>query len=568
MAQSQAQFLISVTLQTLTFTRNNLNGNLQFGMFYRLKRLQSLILSLNEFSLLPEPNTNESLPMLMSLGLASCNLSEFPDFLQRQNNLTFLDLSYNNISGQIPKWFSIFVYMRFLNLSGNSLTRFPQPSVFPDWKQLLGLDLWSNQLHGPFRVVPLATMQFYFFSENRLSGTISSMICNASNIRVLDPAKNNLSGVIPQCLSNLSSTLTMLSLYDNNFKGGIPEFQSSTCSLRMIDLSSNQLEGPLPRTLANCRELAFLNIGNNMIEDTFPTWMGLLANLRILILRSNRLYGPIMEPQNDSVFPMLQIVDLSHNTFEGFLPSKYFHCWKAMRALNISGLSYLGESITMPVTWLQGLIIEDYDYSMAIINKGMALNYAKILEYLMVIDLSSNNFTGEIPKSIGSLEGLHLLNLSHNLLIGHIPPALNGLTNLEALDLSHNNFSGETPQQLMELTSLAVFDVSYNQLSGSIPRVKQFNTFDSSSYKGNAGLCGEPLSKKCAGPDNVAPPAPAAGDDHEGSNTLFDNFDWKIILMGFARGLVIGVVLGQGINIGGDNLFVRKFGRRYRGRRA
>ncbi|PKI38553.1 hypothetical protein CRG98_040986 [Punica granatum] len=552
-------------LRCLDVYGNNLSGDLHLGMFSGLQGLMALVLSFNDFTLLPEPNASESYPLLWSLGLASSKLHEFPEFLRHQHDLRWLDLSYNNISGQIPEWFSSFIYMRSLNLSDNSLTGFPQHPVFLNWTRLISLDVRSNELQGPLPAVPYASIQFYFVSNNRLSGKISSMICNMNNIQLLDLAKNNFSSVIPRCLSNLSRTLMVLSLHDNNFYGGIPQLHKGACSFRMIDFSNNLLEGPLPRSLANCTELEFLNMGNNMIQDIFPSWLGSLANLKVLILQSNRLQGPIMEPKSNFEFPNLQILDLSCNKFVGLLPSNYFQYWKAMRVLNTSGPSYFGDSWNVPLSSFVS-VIGDYDYSMTIVNKGTVMVYAKILEYLTVIDLSSNNFTGEIPKSIGSLEGLHLLNLSHNLLAGRIPPALNGLTNLEALDLSRNHLSGEIPEKLTELTSLAVFNVSYNQLSGSIPRVKQFNTFDNSSYKGNARLCGDPLSKKCSGPDKVAPSSPA-GDDHAGSNTSVE-FDWKVILMGFASGLVIGVVLGQGISIGGDNWFVRKFGRRYRRRRA
>ncbi|OWM80321.1 hypothetical protein CDL15_Pgr019601 [Punica granatum] len=400
-------------LMYLDLCVNNLNGDLHLGMFSGLKRLKTLVLSFNDFSLLLEPNASESYPLLWALGLASCKLHEFPEFLRHQHDPLFLDLSYNNISGQIPVWFSSFVYMRSLNLSHNYLTGFPQHLVFLNWTQLGSLDLRSNQLQKPLPAVPLATIQFYFVSNNRLSGTISSMICNMSNVQVLDLAKNNFSGVIPQCLSNLSSPLMVFSLHNNNLHGGIPQLHKGTCSLRMIDFSNNRLGGPLPRSLENCVELEFLNVGNNMIQDIFPSWLGSLANLKVLILRSNRLHGPIMEPKSNLDFPNLQIVDLSCNTLVGFLPSNYFLYWKAMRFLNTSRPSYFGESWNVPLfsfVYYPGY----YDYSMTIINKGMVMEYAKILEYLTFIDLSSNNFTGEIPNSIGSLKGLHLLNLSHN----------------------------------------------------------------------------------------------------------------------------------------------------------
>lgn len=406
-------------------------------------KMQQLILSFNNFSLLPEHNGTVH-PLFITLGLASCNLFEFPEFLQYQNDLTWLDLSNNNISGQIPQWFSSFVYMRCLNISSNSLTGFPKYPVFQHWKQLLTLDLRFNQLRGSLPEIPPETINFYFVSDNGFSGTILPMICNMSLIRVLDLANNNFSGAIPQCLTNLSRTLTVLNLHNNYFHGSIPHWNKSTCSLRMIDFSSNQLEGPLPRSLVNCTELEFLNVGNNMIGDTFPSWLGSLANLSVLILRSNRFQGAIPRPNYDSGFPMLRIVDLSYNPFVGLLPSDYFQSWKAMRVLNISQHGFVGESVIQYLTFFQ-ILGGEYDYTMKIINKGTVMMYTKILEYLTVIDLSSNSFSGEIPESIGSLQGLHLLNLSNNCLTGRIPHALDDPGNLEALDLSHNKLSGEIP---------------------------------------------------------------------------------------------------------------------------
>jgi len=92
--------------------------------------------------------------------------------------------------------------------------------------------------------------------------------------------------------------------------------------------------------------------------------------------------------------------------------------------------------------------------------------------------------------------------LSHNALSEEIPPQLGSITALESLDLSSNMLSGEIPQELTDLTFLSILNLSNNQLVGQIPQSHQFTTFQNSSFDGNVGLCGPPLSKKC-GPSDI-----------------------------------------------------------------
>ncbi|KAI8570863.1 hypothetical protein RHMOL_Rhmol01G0071000 [Rhododendron molle] len=151
-----------------------------------------------------------------------------------------------------------------------------------------------------------------------------------------------------------------------------------------------------------------------------------------------------------------------------------------------------------------------------------------ILTIFTTIDLSFNNFRGEIPSDIGKLQGLRLLNLSHNSLSGHLPSLLRNITVLESLDLSSNQLTGKIPGELMSLTFLAVLNLSKNHLVGPIPHGNQFDTFQNDSYIGNSGLCRLPLSKKCGDSDaQPQPPQPISQDDDD--DDFASGFIWKIV---------------------------------------
>ncbi|EXB79423.1 Receptor-like protein 12 [Morus notabilis] len=247
---------------------------------------------------------------------------------------------------------------------------------------------------------------------------------------------------------------------------------------------------------------------------------------------------------SDYDFSSLHIIDLSYNNFSSFLPSEYFKKWIAMKALGASNSSYLATTIRITIEYSGVLWDFEFIYpcSVTIKNKGKDMQYERVQEVFTVIDLSSNRFHGDIPECMGELQRLQVLSLSNNMLTGSIPSSISSLTQLESLDLSVNKLSGKIPQQLVQLTFLASFNVSFNHLRGPIPQGSQFSTFDSSSYKGNAGLWGYPLES--LNTPKALPPSDSGSDedDDEDSKSWFKS-NWITILPGFVGGLIFGVAI-------------------------
>ncbi|KAL9337000.1 hypothetical protein Peur_071488 [Populus x canadensis] len=530
-------------LEELDLAYNFFSGTLELNILLKFRNLVLLQLSHNNLSLLNSNNATIPLPKLEILSLSGCNLGEFPSFLRDQNHLELLYLADNELVGHIPKWFMNMstIALEDLSLAGNLLTGFEQSFDVLPWNNLRSLDLSRNKFQESLPIPPPALLE-YTVSNNQLIGEIPRVICNLTSLFVLDFSNNKLSGKLPQCLGNKSSTASVLNLRNNSFSGDIPETFTSGCSLRVVDFSQNKLEGKIPKSLVNCTQLEILNLEQNRINDVFPTWLGILPDLRVMILRSNGLYGVIGNPKTNVEFQRLQIVDLSNNRFKGKLPLEYFRNWTAMKNVrNDQHLIYMQANTSFQTSQIR--MTAEYEYSMTMTNKGVMRLYEKIQDSLTAIDLSSNGFEGGIPEVLGDLKELHLLNLSNNFLSDGIPPSLSNLKELEALDLSQNKLSGKIPDQLAQLTFLEVFNVSHNFLSGPIPRGNQFETFDNTSFDANPELCGKPLSKECGNGEDSLP----ADKEDEGSGYPLE-FGWKVVVIGYASGLVIGLILGCAMN--------------------
>ena len=76
--------------------------------------------------------------------------------------------------------------------------------------------------------------------------------------------------------------------------------------------------------------------------------------------------------------------------------------------------------------------------SATLVIKGRENQFDKMVYLQSVLDLSSNNLFGEIPKEVTSLRGLRSLNLSGNHLRGSIPDKIGSMTWMESLDFSRN----------------------------------------------------------------------------------------------------------------------------------
>ncbi|KAH7674905.1 Non-specific serine/threonine protein kinase protein [Dioscorea alata] len=105
-------------------------------------------------------------------------------------------------------------------------------------------------------------------SQN-LSGTLSFMIQNLTNLQQILLQNNNISGEIPLELGKLSKLQT-LDLSNNGFSGIIPESLGHLTNLRYLRLNNNSFNGPFPVSLSKLQQLSFLDLSYNNISGPVP----------------------------------------------------------------------------------------------------------------------------------------------------------------------------------------------------------------------------------------------------------------------------------------------------------
>ncbi|KAH1123424.1 hypothetical protein J1N35_006584 [Gossypium stocksii] len=552
-------------LEFLTLGSNNFSGLIPMSAFQNLRNLSYLDLSYNRLSI-DAITTNISslcLPKLIMLNLASCNLMEFPNFLKNQSSLTYLDLSNNQIHGEIPNWIWKTGHRGFLNLSWNFLVEFERPLNNIN-SSFIALDLHGNQLERQIPILPLDVTyldfsnnnfnsvlpahigdtlryaSFVYISDNNIYGSIPPSLCNSSSLRVLDLSNNSLSGPIPQCLFQMN-VLFGVNLRQNNLSGIISDTFSKSCGLRILDLNQNRLEGKVPKSLENCKILEVLDIGNNQINDSFPCHLKNIATLHVLILRSNKFNGHIDCPRNSSGWPMLQIFDLASNNFSGKLHLTCLGIWEAMQLNLDKDQSELVNTVTVSyedvgLSYYEAVsLTRNYEDTVPVTIKSLGLKLVKILPEFTSIDISCNNFEGPIPNVIGTFKVLYALNFSHNAFSGPIPAFFGNLRQLESVDLSSNSLHGEIPLQLANLNFLEFLNVSNNKLVGPIPTSTQLQSFSEASFENNAGLCGPPLKATCGLP-------PAKTDNPSDARSTV-NWNYISAETGFCFGFGVSITL-------------------------
>uniref|UniRef100_A0A0D3H840 Protein kinase domain-containing protein n=1 Tax=Oryza barthii TaxID=65489 RepID=A0A0D3H840_9ORYZ len=234
--------------------------------------------------------------------------------LARSLRTLAVDLSYNNLTGVIPKQLFALQNLTKLRLSGNRL---------------------SGTI--PAEIGGLKSLNFLDISDNHLVGAVPSAISGCSSLEFLDLHSNALSGSLPETLPR---SLQLIDVSDNQLAGALSSSIGLMPELTKLYLGKNRLAGGIPPEIGSCQKLQLLDLGDNAFSGGIPPEIGTLPSLEIsLNLSCNRLSGEI--PSQFAGLDKLGSLDLSHNELSGGLDS--LAALQNLVTLNISYNAFSGE---------------------------------------------------------------------------------------------------------------------------------------------------------------------------------------------------------------------------------
>jgi Leucine-rich repeat (LRR) protein len=256
------------------FLHNNwLNGTLPD--LSALTRLERINLSYNQLTANIPPSLNQ-LTHLTSINFQGNQLTGLIPELGALSQLEELDCSFNQLSGNIPAWLNGLTQLTRIDFQNNQLG-----GPIPDLSSLIHLNwfnLDNNQVSGeiPTWLNELGSLSHILFSGNQLSGSIPNL-SDLSQLDYLALADNQLSGNIPTWL-NVMPNLHWLYLSKNQLTGTIPDLSGLT-GIMDFSVDHNQLSGSIPAEIGNLTSLYYLRLHGNQLTGSLPTTLANLSHL-------------------------------------------------------------------------------------------------------------------------------------------------------------------------------------------------------------------------------------------------------------------------------------------------
>jgi adenylate cyclase len=425
----------------------------------------------------------------------------------------------NNLLTSLPSYFSSFRWMRSLILPSNGLTTFPEQ--IRELTTLVELDVSFNEISTLPDLGPLVSLERFWATNNRLSGSFPPGTANLHRLRECDIRHNALDDIDVFCqlpkLEYLMAGYNHISVFEGTFPtirglfinnnpitrfditspiptltnlfiekaklAALPDLLFSKIpNLIKLVLDKNHFVSLSPN-IGRLTRLEFLSVAQNSL-NSLPPEIGRLVELRYLDLRENNLN---VLPAQIWFMKRLETLNLSSNVLGSFpkpgaplpsLPEESTHFNEALAPMQEEELDRLGDmgfrrpSITHSTTSLssspgnqsrKGSVASQFTSSRkpSMVSRGSDAT-TSTLATLAPITRKDSSLSNRLISTFAS--SLRHLYLADNRLQDEVFDELALLPELRVLNLSYNILYDLPPRTLRRWTHLDELYLSGNEL--------------------------------------------------------------------------------------------------------
>ncbi|KAG8371897.1 hypothetical protein BUALT_Bualt12G0010600 [Buddleja alternifolia] len=308
--------------------------------------------------------------------------------------LLVLDLSHNPfLVSEIPAEIGEMSKLEMLFLQSSNFYGELVPNFFKGLKSLKFLDLSQNNLTGNLPEINLLLPNLISFdvSENQISGFFPSGICEAQSVASLSLHTNLFNGSISNDLINKCRNIEKFEVQNNGFNGNFPSLVWSLPKIKLIRAENNMFSGEIPDTISEAAQLEHVQIDNNSFSSVFPVGLGKIRTLYRFSASLNGLYGEL--PHNFCDSPLMSIINLSHNFLSGKIP-EVRKCRKLV-SLSLANNSFIGK---IPESLADLPVLTYLDLSQNNLTGSIPQELEKLK--LALFNVSYNQLSGRVPSSL------------------------------------------------------------------------------------------------------------------------------------------------------------------------